>query len=131
MSSTGLEHARETCMGKTVMVIDDDLDILEALQMTLESEGYATIVTHDAEEVLPKARMYHPDLIILDLLLSGHDGQTIAQMLKRTEQTKAIPLLMISAHPDAQKRAETAGANAFLAKPFDIVHFLETVEALL
>ena len=118
-------------MEKTVLVIDDDPDILDALQMTLESAGYTTFISQDAEETLPKARECHPDLIILDMLLSGYDGQVIAQQLKRADQTKSIPVLMISAHPDAQRRAEAAGANAFLAKPFDIGDLLDTVESLL
>jgi DNA-binding response OmpR family regulator len=118
-------------MVKKVLVIDDDPDILDAIQMTLESEGYETVVTQKAEEGLLQANDGSPDLIILDMLLSGHDGRTIVQHLKSTDKTKAIPLLMISAHPDAELRTKAVGANAFLAKPFDIFQLVETVEALI
>ena len=118
-------------MTKKVLLIDDDPDIVDAIQMTLEDAGYETAVASKVEEALLKARDYNPDLIILDMLLSGHDGRTIAQQFKNTDETKAIPLLMISAHPDAAQRAKAAGVNSFLAKPFDISELIETVEELL
>ncbi|QBD76397.1 response regulator [Ktedonosporobacter rubrisoli] len=117
-------------MGKTILIIDDDPDIVEAIQMTLEGTGYATVVTQKAEEALSKALECSPRLIILDLLLSGYDGRDIAQNLKNTDRTKTIPLLMISAHPDAEQRTKAVGADAFLAKPFDIYQLLAIVEEL-
>lgn len=118
-------------MMKKVLVIDDDPDILDAINMTLEGAGYETVVTQRAEEALLKANDCSPDLIILDMLLSGHDGRTISQQLKSTDKTKDIPLLMISAYPNAEERIKAFGPNAFLAKPFDIYQLLEIVEALI
>jgi CheY-like chemotaxis protein len=68
-----------------------------------------------------------PDLILLDVLLSGKDGREIVKYLKRKAETKAIPVIMFSAHPSAEETARAAGADDFLAKPFDIEVLLDKI----
>src|SRR6266566_3247453 len=105
---------------KTLLLIDDEPDILEFLQVILEEEGY-TVVTTDKGDYLEK--LTHgglPDLILLDMLLSGKDGREITKYLKSQEKTRHIPVIMFSAHPSAEKSARQAGADDFVAKPFEI-----------
>jgi len=105
---------------KHILVVDDDPDILEFLQVILEDEGY-TVVTSDKGEYLEQLHNGGlPDLILLDMLLSGKDGCEIVKYLKREPETTHIPVIMISAHPSAEKEARQAGADDFLAKPFNI-----------
>src|SRR5450432_1635499 len=103
---------------KKIVVVDDDPDILDALQMTLEDEGYDVTTTEKGEyaENLRKTNGNLPDLIILDVLLSGKDGRTICQKLKSQQETRHIPVIMISAHPNAKQSVKDVGANDFLAK---------------
>jgi DNA-binding response OmpR family regulator len=61
-----------------------------------------------------------PDLILIDVLLSGKDGREIVKSLKSQQETKQIPTIMFSAHPSAEETMQQAGADDFLEKPFDI-----------
>ena len=112
---------------KKILVVDDELDILEFLQIILEEEGYE-VATADKGECVEKLRTGElPDLIVLDVLLSGKDGRTIARHLKSQEATKHIPIVMCSAHPSAEHTALEAGADAFIAKPFEIDDLLQKI----
>ncbi len=113
---------------KKVLVIDDDPDILLAVQLVLESGGYASETTVNGDETFKKITNYKPDLILLDVLLSGHDGRKLCELLKIDTQTKNIPVLMISAHPGAKKSAKEYGADGFIAKPFSVAHLLGEVK---
>jgi len=113
-----------------VLVVDDDPDILDAIRFLLEDEGYAVTTTEKGEyaENLHDGNGGLPDLIILDVLLSGKDGRTICRSLKSRPDTQHIPIIMISAHPDAEAAAYAVGADHFVAKPFHMFDLLELVQ---
>ena len=112
---------------KKILVVDDEPDILEFLQVILEEEGYA-VLTSDKGEFLEQLHNGGlPDLILVDVLLSGKDGRDIVKHLKSQEETKHIPVIMFSAHPSAEQTAREAGAEDFLAKPFEINELLAKV----
>jgi DNA-binding response OmpR family regulator len=105
---------------KRLLVVDDEPDILEFLQIILEEEGYE-VATSDKGEYLEQLHSGGlPDIILLDVLLSGKDGREIVKYLKSQQETKHIPVIMFSAHPSAEETARQAGADDFLAKPFEI-----------
>jgi DNA-binding response OmpR family regulator len=112
---------------RKVVLVDDDLDILEAIQAMLEDEGYIVVTTDRGEDVAEISRQEHPNLIVLDMLLSGKDGREIAKQLKSQESTRHIPILMLSAHPRAAKEAHDFAINGFLAKPFEMDELLAKV----
>ncbi len=114
---------------KRILVVDDDPDILDALQMLLEFAGYEVKTTEKGEyaENLRDMNGGLPHLIILDVLLSGKDGRLICQKLKSQQDTEHIPIIMISAHPNARHSVAAVGADDFLAKPFDADVLLEMV----
>ena len=109
-------------MDKNILIVDDDLDILDAITLTLEYAGYTVKTSEktDYAENLVDNTGSLPWLIILDVLLSGKDGRTICKKLKSAKRTKNIPIIMISAHPDADKSTKEVGADDFLAKPFEM-----------
>src|SRR5947209_10868289 len=112
-----------TCMQsqqKKILVVDDEPDILEFLQVILEEEGYVVATTDKGEYVEKLHDGGLPDLILLDVLLSGKDGRDIVKQLKRQEETKHIPVIMFSAHPSAEETARACGADDFLPIPFEI-----------
>lgn len=115
---------------KKVMVIDDDVDILESLHFLLEEEGYNVISSPRGECALELVKRNEtlPQVIILDMYLSGYDGRTIAQTLKTNKKTKHIPIIMISAKHNAEKNLNQKMIDMFLAKPFNISEFLNSVE---
>lgn len=107
-------------MNKRILIIDDDDAILEAIKLALELEGYQTQVDPSGEDIVQKTKLFSPNVILLDVLLSGKDGREIAKKLKKDRETKKIPIVIISAHPSAQKTIKDSGAEHFLAKPFDV-----------
>jgi len=115
-------------MGNKILVIDDDPGILEALTLTLEVYGYSVETASSLKEVYEKIAKINPSLILLDVLLSGIDGRDICRKLKSNGK-KAIPIIMISAHPDVEKSVHDAGADAFISKPFEMNDLLAKIQA--
>ncbi len=105
---------------KRLLVVDDEPDILEFLQVILEEEGYEVVTSEKGEYLEQLHNGGLPHLMLVDVLLSGKDGREIVKYLKSQEETKAIPIIMFSAHPNAEETARQAGADDFLAKPFNI-----------
>lgn len=117
-----------------LLVVDDEASILHALQIFLEQEGYQVQSASQYEDLLKEAKPADlPDLVILDVVLEEEDGRAIAKQLKQNPKTRAIPIILISAHPSAVKDIKTdpSGADAFLAKPFDADVLLDTIDQLL
>lgn len=114
---------------KKILVVDDDPDILDALRFMLEDSGYEVKTTEKGEyaENLRDTNGGLPDVIILDVLLSGKDGRLICQKLKSQEDTRHIPIIMISAHPNAKQSVSAVGADDFMAKPFDMDELLTKI----
>ena len=112
---------------KKILVVDDEPDILEFLQELLKLEGYDVAITDKAEYVEKLHNGNLPDLILLDVLLSGKDGREIVKHLKSQEETRSIPMIMFSAHPSAEVTVLAAGADDFVAKPFEIAEILEKI----
>lgn len=114
-------------MIKKVLVVDDDESILDAISMILEDEGYLVEVIFKGDEVFEKVKVFQPDLILLDVLLSGRDGREICKALKKDPVSSSIPVILISAHPHAERSVDECGADGFLAKPFETQDLLAIV----
>ena len=113
-----------------ILVVDDDPDIGIMIKMMLEYKGYTVLVTDRAERTRSLITEFGPDLIIMDMLLSGMNGTDICRELKADESSAGIPLMMISAHPNAKETCLKAGANDFIAKPFDMQELLGKINKL-
>jgi len=110
-----------------ILVLDDDPDICAMLKLVLEYHGYGAEEAEGEEKAKAVLSARKVDLIIMDMLLSGADGTDICRRLKQDEQTLSIPILMFSAHPNAQKICMQAGADDFIAKPFEMNELMEKV----
>ena len=111
------------------MIADDDPGIVDAVEMLLEFEGYKVTSTVDGSTVLDM-KTELPDLLLLDIWMSGEDGRDICKKLKSVNSTKNIPVIMISASRDIRESAMAAGADDFLAKPFEMDDLLKKIESL-
>jgi CheY-like chemotaxis protein len=109
-----------------IVVVEDDPAILDVLRLILEDGGYAVESVTDGETIgdFPNGR---PDLLLLDIWLSGWDGRAICRALKAREETKNLPIVLCSASRDGEQMAREAGADGFVAKPFDLDALLATV----
>ncbi|MEH3111976.1 response regulator [Pedobacter terrae] len=115
---------------KKILIADDDEGIVDAITMILEVMGYDVEFTYDGGAVIDAVKN-KPDLIMLDIWMSGYDGRDICKQLKNDPQFKGIPILMISASRDIRQSALDAGANDFMEKPFEMDSLLNRVEILL
>jgi DNA-binding response OmpR family regulator len=116
---------------KKILLIDDDPDVITVLQLLLKKKGYQVATATREEEAYKQVELFMPDLIVLDVLLSGVDGRDICKNLKNAKASKHIPIIMFSAHPGAQKNMQDFGADDFLPKPFESEKLLERIEAQL
>jgi DNA-binding response OmpR family regulator len=115
---------------QTVLVVDDEEAIAEAVRARLESEGYRVLVAFDGPQALETAGSEHPDLVVLDLMLPGMDGLEVCRELQRE---RWIPVLMLTAKTEeADKVAGFAvGADDYLTKPFSLRELAVRVRAIL
>ena len=116
---------------KTILLIEDDAGIVEMLQLVLETEGYQVDLLARGT-AMPTLREPFPDVILLDLLLSGMDGQAICRHLKGQDTTHHIPVILMSANKEVPQIAREIGADGWLAKPFEteaLLTLLETTAA--
>ena len=117
----------------TVLVVDDDVVIQKLLQVNFEMEGYDVITAGDGEEGLAKAQAERPDAIVLDVMMPKMDGLEVARRLKDDDETKGIPIVLLSAkaqQADVQA-GQATGADEYLTKPFDPLELLQRVGALI
>ena len=113
--------------GKKILLADDDPAILDMLTLFLEEVGYEVETTHD-ELTLRTFEHGLPDLLLLDVWMSGWNGQDICRFLKSQEATKRLPVILFSANRETKQIASEAGADDFIIKPFDLEELLSTIE---
>ena len=119
-------------MGRVVLVVDDEPDVLLLCRLNLEQRGHEFLEAADGGKALELARERQPDVIVLDLMLPGMSGYDVLEALQRDDDTSGIPILVLTAkslHAD-RERSHGMGASAFLTKPFLPVELCEMVESL-
>lgn len=115
---------------KTILIADDDPAILEVLTLYLEEVGYEVETTQDGL-TLRTFEQGLPDLLLLDIWMSGWHGREICLFLKSQEATKRLPIVLFSANRETERIAREAGADEFVTKPFDLADLLSTIERCL
>ena len=120
-------------MAQRILLIEDDENIVKALMIRLKAKGYEVLVAYDAIMAMQKAMTCDPELILLDITMPGGDGLTLAERLKSSTKTEALPVIFLTAskQSDLRQRALGLGAVAFFEKPFDFEELLATVRAAL
>ncbi|CAM3683102.1 PleD family two-component system response regulator [Mucilaginibacter galii] len=104
---------------KTILIADDDKAIVDSIGAILDLLGYEVLKVPDGTSVIDAVKAL-PDLILLDIQMPGHNGQTVCRQLKRQASTKDIPVIIVSASMDIKDKAREAGADDYLEKPFDM-----------
>jgi len=105
---------------KTVMLFDDDARILDVCTMVLEFSGYEVVTSTTVENIVEQVVAVGPDVILMDNWIPDIGGVLATQLIKQDENIRHIPVIYISANSNAEDLAREAGAERYLAKPFDI-----------
>ena len=118
---------------KKILVVEDEQELVKAIQIRLGQAGYEVLFAYDGMEALDKARKEKPDLIILDLMLPKMDGYKVSALLKRDEKYKKIPIIMLTARAQDsdEKLGFEVGADAYITKPFQHEIVLAKISELL
>lgn len=119
-------------MGKTVLLIEDEPNIIEAIRFILARDGW-TVHTHsDGQSAFAAVQDKAPDVVILDVMLPGKSGFDILRDIRGTEETAGMPVLMLTAKGQSKDRelAEQIGVSRFMAKPFANTDVLAAVREL-
>jgi two-component system alkaline phosphatase synthesis response regulator PhoP len=118
---------------ETILVVDDEEDILELIRYNLAREGYQVICAISGEKALEKAKNENLDLIVLDLMLPGIDGLEVARRLKQQEKTSHIPIIMLTAKGEEADIVAglELGADDYVTKPFSPRILMARVKAVL
>ena len=116
-----------------ILIVDDAMDTVELLKKRFRAEGYDTSEAYNGEEALNKVPEYDPDLIVLDVMMPKIDGYEVCQRLKADENTKYIPVLMLTAKGkvDHKVKGLDIGADDYMSKPFDYKELSARVRSLL
>ncbi|MBD3206943.1 response regulator [Candidatus Bathyarchaeota archaeon] len=116
---------------KKVLVVDDEPDILDLTRMFLENEGYKVFTAGNSEEALKIVENMIPDIILLDIVMSGFDGLETCEILKSNPITGDIPVIMFSALGREEDKAKSreAGACDYIIKPFSKETLLKKIKA--
>jgi CheY-like chemotaxis protein len=114
---------------KTVLIVDDELDIVEAVKAILEEERYKVVTCGNGREALKCLTETRPDLAILDIMMPVMNGYETLKAIRQQPTLEKLPVLIMSAIPPTLKARDYAGAG-FLKKPFSLHQLLEKVHAL-
>ena len=118
---------------KRILIVEDNELNMKLLNDVLEAYGYEIIKTGSGLAALDLARLHRPDLILIDIQLPDISGLDAVRQLKQDEQTKAIPVIAVTAFAMAgdERRALDSGCDAYIAKPIMLREFLVTIESFL
>jgi DNA-binding response OmpR family regulator len=118
---------------ETILVVDDEEDILLLCRVNLEFEGYHVVTASSGVEGLEQARAVRPGLVLLDVMMPTMDGWHVLEALKADPETMEVPVVMLTARVQGedQMRGWSGGAADYIMKPFSPVALLETIRSVL
>ena len=119
-------------MGKKVLLIEDEPNIIEAISFILKRDGWIVATHADGTTAIAAVGRHAPDVVVLDVMLPGRSGFDVLQELRADEATHNLPVLMLTARGQSKDRemAERLGASRFMTKPFSNKEVLACVQEL-
>lgn len=115
-------------MKKSILIFDDDPEILMVCKIILEQNNYKVETRLFCDDIIKDISLVNPDIILMDLWIPTIGGEKAINLMKKNNATRLIPIILFSANVEINIIANRANANGFLKKPFDINTLLLTVE---
>ena len=116
-----------------ILIIEDEHDVADLLAYNLSKEGYQPFVAHEGVTGLRRSQDFHPDLVILDLMLPGMDGWEVFRRLRKERETAHTPVIMLTARGDEADRVLglELGADDYITKPFSLREVIARIKTVL
>lgn len=114
-----------------VLLLDNDEGVLDMMQEALSYGGFEVKAISQTNNIIPEIDKYHPDLVILDYILTGVNGGELCHQIKANKKTAELPVVLVSAYPRVLKSLGDYGADDFISKPFDLDDFLGRIHNLI
>ena len=120
-------------MNNKILVVDDDISINELIKVNLELSGYKVVQAFDGVKGFALVKQELPSLVILDVMMPEVDGFTVAKRIRQNDETKNIPIIMLTALSQLNDKVNgfNIGADDYLVKPFEVEELMVRVRALL
>ena len=118
---------------KTVLIADDEKDIVELIAYNLEGEGFAVLKAHDGRTAWERVRKAKPDLVLLDLMMPGMPGMDVCRAIRGHAETAAVPVIMLTAKTEPLDKilGLELGADDYITKPFHVRELIARIRAVL
>ena len=133
LPSGGVQPAQQPTKKRTVLVVDDEKDLVDLMTYNLQRNGYDVLCAFSGTEALDLAQRHVPDMVVLDLMLPGIDGTEVARRLKADARTAQIPIIMLTAKGEETDVVVglTLGADDYVTKPFSMKILLARLSTVL
>jgi DNA-binding response OmpR family regulator len=121
-----------TSTGKKILVVDDDVEITEAVRYALEGVGHEVVIARDGNQGLALAERENPDLMILDMMMPKRSGFLVLEKLRRLRD-QPLPVIMITGNEGSRHKAyaELLGVSDYIRKPFAMDRLIEAVQRMI
>jgi CheY-like chemotaxis protein len=119
-------------MPKTILIIEDEIELVDLLKIRLESNGYKVETAFNGKDGLEKIKALKPDLVLLDIRLPEMNGYEVCKLAKGDYETCFIPIIIFTAYIKEKERdAKESGADSFITKPFEPEELMKEIARLL
>ncbi|SMO37713.1 response regulator transcription factor [Fodinibius sediminis] len=118
---------------KTILVVDDEQDLLDLIEYNLNKEGFDVLKAEDGVQGIEMAREHHPDLMLLDIMMPQMDGLEVVERIRKDEKLKRIPIIFLTARSDEKTEVEglDKGGDDYITKPISTTKLLSRIKAVL
>lgn len=118
---------------KVVLIVDDEVDVLRLVRLSLLRDGYEVLTARDGEEGIQRVQQEMPDAMIVDVMMPGVDGLTLLKQIRENPTTNKIPVIILTQKSEykTMREAYNVGADYYITKPFKIPQVLEGLRVVL
>lgn len=133
MTSPNLQQDPATVSKSTILIVDDERDILDLIEYNLKKEGFDVLTAEDGEEGIKIAKQHIPDLVLLDIMMPKMDGMEVCDQLRLDPKMKHIPIIFLTARSDEKTEVKSLdkGADDFLTKPISTAKLVSRIKAVM
>ncbi len=118
---------------KTILVVDDEQDILDLIEYNLKKEGFKVLKAENGEKGIEIAKEYKPDLVLLDIMMPKMDGLETVELIRKDEELKRTPVIFLTARSDEKTEIESLnkGGDDFISKPISTTKLVSRIKAVM